>query len=60
MSWARVSVSSGAKVVGEVPVVIPVLDIHDTGSCCQPATTSTKLCGGAEGSPARRCRNAAT
>ena len=45
--------------VGDVPVVIPVSAIHDTLSCCQPATTSLKLCGGAEGLSARRCRNVA-
>ena len=59
MSCARVKVLSGAKVVGVVPVVIPVWAIHDTASCCQAATMSLKLCDGAEGSCARRCKNAA-
>ena len=45
--------------VGDLPVVIPVLAIHDTLSCCQPLTTSTKLCAGAAGSPSKRCKNVA-
>ncbi len=40
MSWARVSVESGAKVVGEVPV----LAIHETASCWEPSVTSLKEC----------------
>ena len=58
--WPRVSFASGEYVVGEVPVVMFSAYIHDTGSCCQGATTSTNGCGAEpRGEPSMRHKNAA-